>query len=210
MAYPVVSAPYGFKPINLVGGLPFAGATRALPIASAYSSNIFNGDDVLLSDGSIILSTLANDTSPVAGLIGVFLGCSYTNPSTKQKVYSQYWPASTVASDAIAYIAENPNTLYQVVLVSGTTVNGSTTGLQPAYLGASAVGSNAAIVRNTGLTTSGDSRVGIYTATGSTTSSLPVRIVDVVPETANSSGNFCEFIVRFNFGYHSYEYSTGS
>jgi hypothetical protein len=28
MAYPVVNAPYGLKPINLIGGQVFAGATR--------------------------------------------------------------------------------------------------------------------------------------------------------------------------------------
>ena len=34
MAYPTVSAPYGLKPINLIGGQVFAGATRQRRIAS--------------------------------------------------------------------------------------------------------------------------------------------------------------------------------
>ena len=34
MAYPTVSAPYGLKPINLIGGQVFAGATRQLVIAN--------------------------------------------------------------------------------------------------------------------------------------------------------------------------------
>ena len=36
--------------------------------------------------------------------IGVFLGCTYTDPNSKQKLFSQYWPAGTVASDAKAYV----------------------------------------------------------------------------------------------------------
>jgi hypothetical protein len=36
-----------------------------------------------------------------------------------------------------------------------------------------------------------------------------MRVVDVVPDTANTSGNFCELIVKFNFGYHSYYNATG-
>ena len=42
------------------------------------------------------------------------------------------------------------------------------------------------------------------------TSSLPFRVVDVVADTANSSGNFVEFIVKFNAGYHAYNFATGT
>ena len=34
MAYPTVSAPYGFKPVNRIDGMPYAGQTRLIPIAS--------------------------------------------------------------------------------------------------------------------------------------------------------------------------------
>jgi hypothetical protein len=63
-----------------------------------------------------------------------------------------------------------------------------------------------ALVLNTGLTTTGNSRIGIY-ANGVTTS-LPMRVVDMVPDTATSAG-FFEVIVKFNFGYHSYNNATG-
>lgn len=210
MAYPIISAPYGLKPINLIGGQVFSGSTRNLPIASGYAANIFNGDTVtLVAGGTIEASPLAADASPLAGVVGVFLGCSFTSPVTKQKVFSQYWPTGTVASDAVAIVADDPDTLYKGVLVAGTTVNDVTSGLLPAYLGQTLVGSNARLVLNTGSTASGDSKVGIYTAAGATTTSLPLRIVDVVLDTANASGNFVELIVKFNFGYHSYYNATG-
>ncbi len=46
MAYPTVSAPYGFKPINRIDGMPYAGATRLIPIAGTYNVAIFAGDMV--------------------------------------------------------------------------------------------------------------------------------------------------------------------
>lgn len=201
MAYPTVSAPYGLKPVNLIGGQVFAGSTRELPIASGYATNIFTGDIVqLASTGTITKSALAAETSPVAGVVGVFVGCSYTSPVTKQKLFSQYYPASTVASDIVAYVVDDPDALFKVAAVSsGTTV---------AFYGQTVVGNNVALVQNAGSTTTGDSKVAID-GTSAVTTSLPVRIVDVVPDTANSSGDFCEFIVKFNFGYHSYYNATG-
>ena len=53
MAYPAVSAPYGLKPINLIGGQVFAGATRKLPIQYGYATDIFYGDFVQLTRGFV-------------------------------------------------------------------------------------------------------------------------------------------------------------
>ena len=112
-------------------------------------------------------------------------------------------------------MSDDPDQLYKVVLVAGTTADGN--GLTPAYLGRTVIGSNAALVQNTGSTTTGDSKVGIYTAAGATTTdTLPIRIIDVVPDTANSSGNFRELIVKWNAanvsgltGGHQYLNPTG-
>ena len=210
MAYPIIAAPYGLKPINLIGGQVFAGATRQLPIATSYTTPIFNGGVVtLVAGGTIENSPLADDASPLPGVVGVFLGCSYINPSTNQLTFSQYWPGVSGATNVLAFIADDPDQLFKAVNVAGTTVNNTTSGLLPAYLGQTMVGSNARLVLNTGSTTSGDSKVGIYSAAGATTASLPLRIVDVVPDTANSSGAYVEFIVKLNFGYHSYYNAVG-
>ena len=198
MAYPTVSAPYGLKPINLIGGQVFAGATRLLNIASGYATSIFYGDVVQIDTAGS--GTIVKDTgNTTANPVGVFLGCSYVN-SQGQTIFTQYFPANTTAptgTTITAYVADDPDQLFKVVLVAGTTVDGN--GLTPAYLGRTMIGSNAQLVQNTGSTVTGDSKVAVYTAAGATTTAtLPIRIIDVVPDTANSSGNFCELIVKWN------------
>ena len=111
------AAPYGFRPVNLIGGQPYAGSTRQIKIASGYGTNLFNGHIVsIVAAGTIELVTTNGDNSTgfPAGTIGVFVGCSYTDPNTSQKVFAQYWPASTVASDAVAYVVDDPDVLLQV------------------------------------------------------------------------------------------------
>lgn len=209
MAYPTVDAPYGLRPVNLIGGLPFAGATRAIPIASNYGTAIYYGDVVQYkNDGTLIITTLQNQTSPVAGVVGVFLGCSYTNPSTKQKLYSQYYPGSVVADDIEAYICDDPNALFKVVNCTSAVADNAAGGLLPAYIArGSAIACNAELVLNTGLANTGNSRMGVFI--NNVTTILPMRVVDVVPDTKNTSGNFVEFIVKFNATYHTYNSTVG-
>jgi hypothetical protein len=190
MAYPTVDAPYGLKPVNLIGGQVFAGATRQIPIASGYATSIFNGDVVKLSsDGVLVKETGTTTATPV----GVFLGCSYTDPTLKYQLFSQYYPASTVASDIVAYVADDPDQLFKVALVSGTTVI--------AGYGRTIVGNNVALVQNAGSATTGNSAVAVDGSSAATTVSLPIRIIDVVPETVDASGDFTEVIVKWNAPY---------
>lgn len=198
MAYPTVSAPYGLKPVNLVGGLPFAGATRSFKIASGYAANIGNGDLVTIVTGG----TIEKDTgTTTATPVGVFLGCSYTNPATKQKLFSQYWPTGTVASDAVGFVAEDPNTLYKVAVVSGTTV--------VAGVSMAVIGSNMSLVQNAVNTNTGDSTVAVLSTSTAATGTLPIRVIDVVPDTATGADSFVELIVKINMTSHQYLNATG-
>jgi len=98
MAYPSVDAAYGFKPINELNGLPYAGAIRQIPIARNYGTAIFNGDLVeLIANGTVAITgmTTSTTTTARAGQIGVFVGCSYTNPSTGQKLFVVFWQTTS-------------------------------------------------------------------------------------------------------------------
>ena len=196
MAYPTIDKPYGLKPINLIGGQVYAGSTRLMAIASGEGTSIFFGDAVKLTGGYITRDPADSAMTPV----GVFMGCTYTDPNSNQKVFKQYFPSGTVASDIKAYVVDDYDALFKVAVVSsGTTISGVTQ---------AAVGFNAALVDNTGSTITGDSLVAISVTTA-TTNTLPVRIVDVVPDTANSLGSYTEVIVKWNFGMHQYQNATG-
>ena len=199
MAYPTVDAPYGLVPVNLIGGQPYAGSTRQMKIASNYGTNIFNGDVVVRAADGTIQKETGTATVTATGVIGVFVGCTYTDPNTEQKVFKQYYPASTVASDIQAYVVDDPDALFKVAVVSsGTTIAGT---------GYTSIGSNAALVQNSGSTTTGNSKVAINGI--ATTLSLPMRIVDVVEETTDTSGNYTEVIVKWNAPYENSNVATG-
>jgi len=87
MAYPTVSGPYGFVPVKMISGTPYAGVTRMYSIASGYNTNIFKGDAVTLVTGG----TVERDTADAAMTpIGIFMGCTYADPTTGQQLYSNY------------------------------------------------------------------------------------------------------------------------
>ena len=200
MAYPTVSAPYGLKPVNLIGGQVFAGSTRLMQIASGYATNIFYGDLVKrISDGTIELDSGTTTATPC----GIFLGVQFTNGSTGQVQQQQYYPASQAiksGTQIFAVVADDPDTLFQVAVVSGTTV---ITGV-----GISAIGNNATLVQNAGSTITGNSANAIL-ATTATTNTLPIRIIDVVRDTATAADVFPEVIVKINATMHQYNNSTG-
>lgn len=199
MAYPTVSAPYGMVPVNLLGGQVYAGQTRDLPIGQNETTAIFYGDVVTLDTNGCVTKVT---TTATATTIGVFLGCTYIDPNTSQPVYKQYYPGAVNVAGIQAYIQDDPDQLYKVAVVSsGTTIS---------YLTQAAVGKNVSLVQNTGSTTTGDSKNAVLSTTDTETT-LPIRVVDVVPETAVAGypGSYTEVIVRFNFGISLYENATG-
>jgi len=200
MAYPTISAPYGLKPVNLIGGQVFAGSTRLMEIASGYATNIFYGDLVK----RVATGTIEKDTgTTTATPCGVFLGVSFTNSSTGQVQQQQFYPASqaiATGTKIFAVVADDPDTLFQVAVVSGTTVISGVT--------ISAIGNNATLVQNAGSSITGDSKVAILDSTG-TSGTLPIRIIDVVRDTATPADNFPEVIVKINATMHQYNNSTG-
>jgi hypothetical protein len=185
MAYPVVNAPYGLKPINLIGGQVFAGATRTIPIASGATPAIYYGDIVKYAAGTIVRSALDyNDAAYDAGTVGVFLGCTYTNPSTGQKIWTQAWTSGLAVNDAEAIVADDPDTLFQVVALNNSGSNVSTT---VAALGQTFVGTNCFPVSgNTPNTLSGVSAVGVCVDASNAriATTAPFRIVALNPATA--------------------------
>ena len=218
MAYPTVSAPYGLKPINLIGGQVFAGATRQRRIASGAASIGYGDPVIFVNDGTIAVST-STTAAPATGFAGVFLGCQFVSSVTGQPTWSQSWTSGTsVKANTFiyAYVCEDPDQLFQVAVVTGTTVVSTSTGLT--YTN---VNNNVALVANTLNTTTGDSQQAILLSSANVTATLPLRIVDLVPDTAFTySGTvyYPEAIVKFSApnvtgsvvdGGHAYYNPTG-
>jgi hypothetical protein len=207
MAYPTIDRPYGLEPVNLIGGQVFAGSTRMVPIASAYGTSIFNGDLVQLTatGTAIVTSTTVPSTSQAAqaavpGTVGVFLGCEYSPPSGPifGKIRQQYWPAGTVAQDAVAYVLDDPDAIFKAAVLTQTGATNANTGTTIGFMSQAFVGTNAYFVTgNGGSTATGNSLAGV---TGNTpgasngtgnvrkdnSTTAPFRIVQLVSDTAST------------------------
>jgi hypothetical protein len=149
------------------------------------------------------------------GVAGVFLGCSYINTATNQLTFTQSFAANTTVTSGFinAFVGDDPDQLFQVACVSS--------GVVIAGIQYSDIGVNAALVQNAGVTATGNSQVALDQSSAATTLTLPLRIVDVVPDTAyvvSSTTYYPEAIVKFNapnitggvlVGGHSLNQSTG-
>jgi hypothetical protein len=203
MAYPTIDKTYGLKPVNRLDGLPYAGAIRQIPISAGFATAILNGDTVAVDTNGYLIAKTATNTGDS---VGVLVGCSYVN-SSGQPVQGQYYPAAQSTSTALAfgYVVDDPNAVFKVVATSGQTT-------VPTAYSRALVGANVALSVNTGSTNTGDSYYGIDGASAGTTATLPVRVIDVVPDTATGAANvaattYYEFLVKFNL--HQYTDTTG-
>ncbi len=197
MAYPTVSAPFGLQPINRIDGMPYAGAIRQIPVAAGFGTAIFDGDTVVInSDGYLVKSTTTNS----GDIVGVCVGGQYVN-SSNQTVQGQFIPAlaSTSANLALAYVVDDPMALFKVAVVTSGTTMGTA--------GRTVVGSNLALVLNAGNTTTGNSAFAVTLTGAGTTATIPIRVIDVVPETATAADTFTELLVKINT--HQYNNTTG-
>jgi hypothetical protein len=188
MAYPTVSAPYGFVPVNRQDGMPYAGATTQYGITSV-STAIYNGDLVYVTGGTISKSGVTDNSTTTANLTaGVFVGCQYVN-TQGQTVQAQYYPGNAAASSAVAYVVVDPQAAYKVAVTNGSDVVSSTT--------VKAIGVNLAVDQGTGSATTGNSGNGVVapTAGAGNAVTLPVKVIAVVPETAINATNFREVLV---------------
>jgi hypothetical protein len=183
MAYPTVSAPYGAKPVNLIGGQVFAGSTRNLPIQYNYGTALYYGDLVTLSAGYVVIATYPVSTTNTT--VGVFLGCYYTNPTTKQRQYSQYYPANVTAGDITAIVGDDPDQVMRVAVTTGASA--TTIGSASSIL----VGVNMAGNTLTGSASTGNS-AGAVVAASATTSGGGFRVLNLVPDTQISTS--CTYV----------------
>lgn len=191
------ASPFGARAIGMLGSGYNSTGLELFPIASGYATNIFAGDFVVrVADGTIEKATGTTTLSTV----GIFIGCTYTEPNLNYRLHAQYYPANTVGAvggvDQInAYIITNPDIVF-LMQADGA-------------VGIADIGSNAAIVQGAGSTASGNSTNSLDQSSIATTNTLPLRIIDIDRGPENTPGDaFTNVHVKFNTG-HQYLNTTG-
>ena len=176
----------------MIGGQPFAGSTRQISIASGYAADIFFGDAVKL----VAAGTVEKDTGTTALTpVGIFMGCSYTDATLNYKVFKQSWPTGTVAADAVAYVCDDPDAVFQMQADDTIAQAG--------------LGANYAIVQTGGSTTVGNSKNALDASTAATTNTLPLRVIGFVDGPTSAVGDtYTDVLVKWNAG-HQYTNTTG-
>jgi len=163
-------ASFGMKPVRMMGGSPYSGGQSRYRIAANYGTSIFQGDMVMQVTGGGVEIHADGGTVPI---VGVFNGCKYTDPTSGEQVFSNYYPASTNASDIIAFIVDDPNVVFEVQADDTFPV-------------ADLFGNFDIVYTNSGSTLSGISGAELDVTTGATTAGLPIKAIDISEDPNNS------------------------
>lgn len=177
------STAYGLRPVGLVGsGANSTGVTQ-YEIASDNTNAIYQyGIVVPTADGVIDYAGATNGGTTQA--LGVLMGVEYHDSVQKKPVFINYWPGSgSVSVDTNhpvkAFVADNPNQLFKVA--SDATLTDRATALATVFANAS-LGTSA----RTGSTDTGSSNSALNVASVAVTATLPLRIVGIMDDEANS------------------------
>jgi len=185
------ATPTGAEPVGTLSSSgSYTGKVRHIPIATTYDTAIFYGDFVhMVSSGTVEVSSFT--TAVQVGIVGIFLGCQYTDPTTGQFTASQQWPADNAATDAVALVADDPFLLFRMQA--------------SAAVPAAALGNNIAAVMTAGDTLIGRSKNALNGTSEATTNTLPLRIVEFVDGPFSTAGDaFTDIIVTYLPGSHAY------
>ena len=188
------ATPTGAEPVNTLSASgSYSGKVRHMKIANNYGTAIFYGDFVKpVAAGGVELDAGTATLTP----IGIFVGCSYTDPTTNQLTFGQYYPASTAADDISAYVVDDPNVVFKI---QGDATLAQTT----MFL-------NAGVVQTAGSVDFGRSKNALDSSTAATTNTLPLRIVEFVDGPTSSVGDaFTDVLCIFAAGDHAYRNATG-
>ena len=190
------ATPTGAEPVNTLSASgSYSGKVRHIKIASAYDTAIFYGDFVkLVSAGT--LEKAAVTTAVVAGTVGIFVGCSYTDPSSSQLTFNQTFPADTAASDLMAYVVDDPKLVFKMQGDEAIAQTG--------------LGNNISAVSTAGSTSIGRSKNALDGGSIATTNSLPLRVLEFVDGPTSAVGDaFTDCLVTYLPLSHAYETKLG-
>ena len=164
-------APFGLRPIRMIGGGDFTGGQDRFDVASGYTTSLYQGDLVEPLTNGTIGRKAAGETDPV---LGVFNGCRYTNPTTGTPTWANTYQQPIAASDIYAFVVCDPSVVYEVQADDTF----PTTDLF----------GNFDIVDKSpvGYVNSGISHLELDVTTGNTTATLPLKAIGISTDADNS------------------------
>jgi len=202
---------FGLRPVGLVGSAANSTGLTKYEIASDNSNAIYQYSLVVPTADGVI--DQAGDTAGgTTAALGVLMGIEFVDATTKKPTFLNYWPGSGSVSVDTNYpvkalVADNPNQLF-VVAADATLTNRATalaTVFANASLGTSARG---------GSTDTGRSTAQLSVSSVATTATLPLRIVGLVDDVANSdyasagAHLYVRINAHFNSGTRSFDSQT--
>ena len=163
-------AAFGLRPIRRIGGTPYTGGQNRYRIAANYGTAIFQGDMVMQVTGGTVEIHADGGTVPI---VGVFNGCQFTDPTTGEQKFSNFYPASTNASDIIAFIIDDPMVVFEVQA-------------DAAFPIADLFGNFDIVYTTAGSTTTGISGSELKVSDGGTATTLSLKAIDISQDPENS------------------------
>lgn len=195
------ASPYGLRPVQLLGGLPFAGAIRTYPLAANSAKGFFFGDPVGLSAGQLTVLTASPTTTVDANSpIGIIMGAEWQDP-VRGFVNAQFFPANGITGGATQVkikVLDCPTAVFRVQSSGSVTIDklGLNIALTPASLGA-------------GSTATGDS-IASATAAPAVTATFALKIIGFVNAPGSAPGDpFTDLLVIWNAGVHRWTAAAG-
>jgi len=179
-----IDSPFGLRPVSKLGSAPggTTGTTK-YSVADNQGTAIFTGDPVKYkNDGTVEVATNSD------AFVGVFMGCFYTDPTTKKPTFRNHFPASLSPGDAIAFVADDPDQLFIAQQDSDS-----------ANIVAADLNLNANMIFGAGNTTTGNSGVEIDSSSKNTTATHQVRLIDFYDVPSNdATANNSILVVKIN------------
>ena len=128
--------------------------------------------------------------------VGIFMGCFYTDPTTSQPTWNQMWPTGTVATDAMAFVLDDPDAVFRMQ------ANGS--------LAQTTLGNNIAVTQTSGSTTIMRSKNSVTASSAATTNTLPLRILEFMNGPDSVVGDaYTDVLLTYVAGMHQYRTALG-
>ena len=179
-------AAFGLRPVGRIGGTPFTGGQNRYRIAANYGTSIFQGDMVMQVTGGGVEIHADGGTVPI---VGVFNGCTYTDPTSGEVTFSNYYPASTNASDIIAFIIDDPMVVFEIQADAAFPIADLLCNFDVVYTSA-------------GSTVTGISGAELKVTDGGTATTLPLKAIDISQDPENSDVSSANTNVKVVIGNH--------